>query len=132
MNRKALFAVLVLILLAGMMVSVFLGNIAGADGQSSDSNGDPNTWPMFHGDLSHTGYSTSTAPLSNQTLWEFSPSANIYYSEDSPVVAQGVVYIGSIGGLHSNSSLYALNAETGTQIWSYSPSVSYLYFSFIS
>ena len=28
-------------------------------------------WPMFHHDLTHTGYSTSTAPNTNQTLWNY-------------------------------------------------------------
>ncbi len=28
-------------------------------------------WPMFHYDPIHTGYSTSTAPTTNQTLWSY-------------------------------------------------------------
>jgi len=49
-------------------------------------------WPMFHHDLTHSGYSTSTAPTTNQTLWNYT-TGNVVYS--SPAVADGVVFVGS-------------------------------------
>ncbi|MGA3059986.1 MAG: PQQ-binding-like beta-propeller repeat protein [Candidatus Bathyarchaeia archaeon] len=68
-------------------------------------------WPMFHHDLTHTGYSTSTGPLTNQTLWTFAAD---YSVSSSPAVLGNVVYIGS-----DNGNLYALDAATGKYLWSY-------------
>ena len=73
MGRKALFIFIVSMLLVSMMVSVFLVTLNLTKAGSSDSNGDSNSWLMFHSDfhsdLNRTGYSTSTAPLTNQTAW---------------------------------------------------------------
>jgi outer membrane protein assembly factor BamB/PKD repeat protein len=72
---------------------------------------DVDWWPMFHHDLLHTGYSTSSAPIGNQTLWS---SAFFGYSTlSSPAVALGKVYIG-IG-----ESVSAFNASTGALLWNY-------------
>ena len=50
---------------------------------------------MFRHDLSNTGYSTSTAPTTNQTLWNYT-TGDIIYS--SPAVVGGVVFVGSFYG----------------------------------
>ena len=68
-------------------------------------------WPMFHHDLAHAGYSTSPAPNTNQTLWTY-PVGN--WVRPSPVVANGIVYVGSY-----DDNVYALNAATGVLIWKY-------------
>ena len=68
-------------------------------------------WPMFHHDLTHSGYSTSPASLTNQTLWTFTTGDAI---SASPAVMNNVVYEGSWDG-----NVYALNAQTGSKIWSY-------------
>jgi len=70
--------------------------------------------PMFHHDLAHTGYSTSTGPLTNQTLWSYPTDNSLEYL--SPAVVNGVVYVASY------IDVYALNAETGNKIWSYGTS----------
>ena len=113
MKKKTLSTIIVLILFTILTVSVFLGTleIAKADTQSSDSNGNPDTWSMFHNNLSHTGNSTSAAPTTNHILWSY-PTGDIVSS--SPAVAGGVVYVGSYDG-----KVYALSATTGTSIWSY-------------
>ena len=82
-----------------------------ADTQSSDSNGNPDTWSMFHNNLSHSGNSTSTAPTTNHVLWSYTTGNAV---ESSPVVAVGVIYVGSDDG-----KVYALNAATGALIWSH-------------
>jgi outer membrane protein assembly factor BamB len=81
--------------------------IAGADSSST-----VDWWPMINHDLAHTGYSTSTAPTTNQTLWVFTTGGAV---ETSPAVVNGIVYIGSDDGF-----VYALNAENGALIWKYS------------
>jgi len=68
-------------------------------------------WPMFHHDLTHTGYSTSPAPTTNHTLWSYTTGNSVF---SSPAVVGGVVYVGSSCG-----KVYALNATTGAQIWNY-------------
>ena len=76
-------------------------------------------WPMFRHDLTHTGYSTSKAPNNNQSLWTYTAGRYIGYS--SPAVADGKVYIGSW-----DNKTYALNASTGTLVWSYTTGGSVL------
>jgi outer membrane protein assembly factor BamB len=68
-------------------------------------------WPMFHHDLNRTGYSTSTAPTTNQTLWSRTISG---YTSSYPAVVGGLVFVGS-----ENNNVYALNATTGAQVWSF-------------
>src|SRR4030065_682039 len=69
-------------------------------------------WTMFRHDLQHSGYSTSTAPSTNQTQWIFTATSDVY---SSPAVAGGRLYVGSYDG-----KVYCLNAATGASIWSYS------------
>jgi len=68
-------------------------------------------WPMFRHDLSHTGYSTSTAPYTNNTIWNYTTGAEV---DSSPAVADGKVYVGSY-----DYNVYAFNATTGDVIWNY-------------
>jgi outer membrane protein assembly factor BamB len=68
-------------------------------------------WPMFRNDLSHSGYSTTAGPATNQTLWIYPTGSNIL---SSPAVANGQVYVGSNKG-----AVYDLNAATGSMIWIY-------------
>ncbi len=49
-------------------------------------------WPMFRHDLNHTGYSTSTAPNTNETPWTFTTGGGVF---SSPAVVGGLVYVGS-------------------------------------
>jgi outer membrane protein assembly factor BamB/protocatechuate 3,4-dioxygenase beta subunit len=120
MNKKPVSTLLILILLSSMMISIFFGTlqVAWADTQSSDSNGDPNSWLMFHSDLSHTGNSTSTTPLTGAPLWTY-PTRTLNYIVSSPAVANGTVYIGLNDG-----NVTALNATNGAFIWNYTTASS--------
>jgi len=68
-------------------------------------------WPMFHHDLALSGYTTSTAPATNEVLWTYQTGAAV---ESSPALVGGRVYIGSLDG-----NLYCLNKYTGALIWSF-------------
>jgi len=68
-------------------------------------------WPMFRHDPTHSGYSTSTAPETNTSLWNYTTGDLVL---SSPAVANGKVYIGS-----DDLKVYCLNAETGEWIWDY-------------
>jgi outer membrane protein assembly factor BamB len=106
-----------LALIALFLTSVFpLNNLSGASRGSlrvygAQSAVDPvDWWPMFHHDLTHTGYSTSTAPNTNQTLWNHTTSS----VESSPAISDGIVFVGS-----DDYKVYALNASTGALKWNY-------------
>jgi len=74
-----------------------------------DSMPPTDSWPMFRHDLNHTGYSSSTGPNTNNTLWSYTTGGNVF---SSPAVVGGMVYVGSYDHM-----IYCLNASTGTQIW---------------
>ena len=74
-------------------------------------------WPMFHHDLAHTGYTSSSAPTSTPTVaWSFNTRSPI---RTAPAVSSGYVYVTDDYGL------YALDASTGAQLWSTYPSAVY-------
>jgi hypothetical protein len=89
-----------------LSLSVFLAFASCASLVRADDD-----WTMFHHDLQHTGYSTSAAPNTNSTLWNYT-TGNIVHS--SPAVAEGKVYVGS-----DDYDVYCLDASTGTKIWNY-------------
>lgn len=66
-------------------------------------------WPMFGHDLSNARYSPSTAPRTNQLLWDRVPGGQI---RSAVSVFGDRAYTGSFNG-----NVYALNASTGAGIW---------------
>jgi len=68
-------------------------------------------WSMFRENLNRTGYTINFNPPELVQLWNFTTGGNFYYS--SPVVANGVVYIGNF-----DQKLYAIYLN-GTQKWNY-------------
>ena len=83
-------------------------------------------WPMYRHDLNRSGYSTSSAPNTNEILWSFKTGSDIYGT--SPAVIDGRVYIGS-----NDYKIYCLDSCIGNHIWNYttnsyvvsSPAVAY-------
>jgi len=68
-------------------------------------------WPMFRCNSRHNGYSTSSAPDTDDVLWTYQICGGF---QSSPAVANGMVYIGSNTGY-----VYALDALSGDLIWSF-------------
>jgi len=67
----------------------------------------------FHGDLGRTGEQPGPAPAGDPTLaWRFETQGAV---QAAPVVADGVLYVGSNDG-----SLYALDSEAGEERWRFS------------
>jgi outer membrane protein assembly factor BamB len=93
---------MLLLLAVSMLAVAFKIQPASADGVD--------WWPMFHHDPTHTGYSTSTGPSTNNTLWTYNTGSGV----DSPSVVGGFVYVGSDDG-----QVYCLNAITGALVWNY-------------
>jgi outer membrane protein assembly factor BamB len=111
---KATLMIAVLLMGMALMANLSILNASkptfiGADGSVAQSGTD--WWPMFRHDLQHTGYTTSEAPTTNNTVWIYQTGDVIY---SSPSVVNGVVFVGSF-----DYNLYALNAYTGALIWNY-------------
>ena len=69
------------------------------------------SWPMFRHDPEHSGFSTTSVPQTNQTLWKQPTNGQVW---SSPAISNGIVYVGSF-----DNSIYALNASTGTTLWAF-------------
>ena len=81
------------------------------DGADESDEGDDN-WTMHQGDLGNTGYTSTTGPTSEVTVqWQYDAADVI---QTSPAVVDGTVYFGDDAGF-----IYALDASTGDEIWTY-------------
>jgi eukaryotic-like serine/threonine-protein kinase len=109
MNKKTFMAAIALsalIILASFPSSQLINpTVSATDSEPA------NNWPMFHHDPLHSGASTGNPTLTPTLLWNYTTG---FMVESSPAVVDGVVYIGSEDG-----NVYALNAVSGTKIWSY-------------
>lgn len=77
--------------------------------KSSNSAG--TEWPMFMGNLNHTGV-TDTTPVGNSgPIWS---SASGMLMGSSPVISNGLAFVGCYDGL------YCFNAISGVLLWNYS------------
>jgi parallel beta-helix repeat protein len=104
MTRK-LVAVLMLLVLV-LNLAVLVSNV-----QPVKALGTKYSWSMFRHDLTHSGYTESPMPGTNNKLWNYTTGSGVY---SSPAVADGRVYVGSY-----DNRTYCLNASTGAQIWNY-------------
>ncbi len=75
-------------------------------------------WPVFRGDVSHTGATEEQLDFPLKLSWKFITDVTPN-NPSSPAVVDGVVYI------CSGARLYAVNAETGSLKWRY-PAEEYL------
>ncbi len=79
-------------------------------------------WAQFRDAPAHRGFNTTENVLSPSTAsgldndWSFDTGSIV---NSSPVVASGVVYVGSVEG-----SLYALSAASGALLWSFATGAS--------
>jgi len=77
---------------------------------SSDPVGDQ--WPMFRGELNHTGVGVAGPQVNVGVLWSY--ATKDWIDGSSPAVVNGRVYVGS----HDNN-MYCLNSTTGALLWNY-------------
>ena len=80
------------------------------------------TWGMFMQDSKHTGRSPYIGAQTNNVKWSFMTTGKYVYS--SPTIgANGMVYVGEWGdqgvGYTFPSKVYALDGDTGAEIWSF-------------
>jgi outer membrane protein assembly factor BamB len=109
---KSISFLFFVILLSCLFYSGFTDNFKTALGNDSIAtiNNNSSSWPMFHNDLAHSGYTATAGPLTNQTLWSIQTGP----IRSSPTVAGGIVYVGL-----NDDKLLALNAINGAVLWSY-------------
>ena len=119
---KCINKIIVTLIILFLFNFPIVGSNSSSDQQSDSvliSSETSSDWNMFMGDLNHTGYSSSTAPDTNNLLWSFETGDEIY---SSPTVANGKVFIGS-----RNGKIYCLDEFTGKKIWEYSTGTGVLY-----
>jgi outer membrane protein assembly factor BamB len=118
MRRKEIaFSISVMLFLFSTFATSFPAGAADshASPEFSGSRSVVDSWPSFRHDPEHTGQSASIGPNDDRTLWTYNTGS--YWLggvTSSPAVVDGVVYVGS-----KNSKVYALNASTGTPVWTY-------------
>ncbi|PNX46660.1 MAG: hypothetical protein BV457_07305 [Thermoplasmata archaeon M9B1D] len=78
-----------------------------------ENNDDIDWWPTFHHDAQNTGYSISTAPNTNNTLWKIDIAVNDSGNANNPIVYEGKLYFTS-----TTNRIYCINSSNGKMIWS--------------
>src|SRR5271157_6592075 len=76
-----------------------------------DSDPISDEWPMFRGQLNHTGVATTTPVQMTGPMWSYTTGSCV---ESSLAVRCGRVFVGSM-----DNKVYCLNATTGAIVWSY-------------
>jgi len=116
MFRKIFVCIVIFLFFGASFVICINGDISGNKNtiQINESTCFQRTdwWPMFRHDPGHSGYSTSQAPNTNISLWNYTAGSSI---DSSCAIVDGKVYFGS-----SDSNIYCLDAGTGVKIWQYS------------
>lgn len=112
MKGKAIvFMVLFVLLVSVFHFGISFGAVDSLSGSGSFAvQSTIDWWPMYQHDLSHTGFSSSTAPNTNHTLWTSRPGGSFDWC--SAAVVDGAVYVGDNDGW-----VYNLNSTTGAVTW---------------
>jgi outer membrane protein assembly factor BamB len=104
--RIYLLTVMLIVLLTS--ISFYFEHRLGAYANSTE---DSDSWPMYRHDPQHTGYSTSSAPNTDEVKWIYNTTYEIV---TSPAVANGRVIVAA-----SNGDVIAINSTTGELLWTY-------------
>ena len=110
---KKIITSLVFILIIGMNFISATSKIVQEEEEQSNASiidEDVDWWPMFHHDLNHSGYSTSTGPETNNILWAYKTEDSIWMP--SPAIVDNRVYFGG-----SSKNFYCIDSDTGEDIW---------------
>jgi len=99
-----------------VLISIFLALSFVFSGQfASYAASSVNDWPIFRHDAFHTGFSSGTAPTSSVVqLWNYTIDVSPLSGPASPVVANGLVYVGS-----ADYNIYCFEGSTGAKVWSF-------------
>lgn len=72
-------------------------------------------WPTLHYNNQRVGYSPDSAPITNNTIWNYTSGDNIY---SATAIHNGVAYFGA----YHDYKLYAMSIYNGSTLWT-SPSL---------
>lgn len=112
-QKKSTVGLLALLLVIGLAICFFSWQTINSQAAPLA----PEDWPMYQHDPSHSGRTsatiTNTTPLYVQWAYSFGERVE---AEVQPVVVDGVVYVGVMNG-----NMNAIDASTGTTIWSMCP-----------
>ncbi len=86
--------VVAVVLVWALLLSTAIGSLNLA-GFGAAGSGDADDWPTLQHDITHSGVSSSSAPYTNVTLWNYTTHSG--YS--SPAVVNGSLYIASLSGV---------------------------------
>ena len=112
-RRTIWLSVLGVVLVVVLILSLYqFTDVIGGITEEVASSPEDGGWTMFRHDLNHTG---SIAPVEDvpegNLRWTFAAGDAI---RSSPTVVDGVVYFGS-----RDFNIYAVDADTGEEIWSF-------------
>jgi len=94
---------------AVLFLLVAMAQAVSDEGQSDQNATDVNGWTQFHQDLQNTGYSSSSAPRTNATLWV---SEDLGFQPGSSVaVADGKVFVNGV------DKIVVFDEFTGAVLW---------------
>jgi outer membrane protein assembly factor BamB len=85
-----------------ILVMVMVAGVVSANSENDD-------WPMFHHDLSLTGYTMYDGPDTSDIAWTLDTEESIL---SSPAIVDGVLYVGTLAG-----NLIARDAEDHSPVW---------------
>ena len=113
-NFRSLVAIIFTVILVTMIIVPFVSSSSinsqmNFKNQSVTINID--WWPKFHHDENQTGFSTSTAPDTDNVLWSYQTES---YITSSPAVINEKVYVGSW-----DKKLYCFDMISGDVLWNF-------------
>ncbi len=112
MNKKPTCILICMLLFITVLLPIGEAmNGSKIDGVNPRGSLDIDWWPMFRHDSEHMGFSTSTAPDTNQVLWSYQTD---FFISSSPAVSHGKVYIGSW-----DNKIYCFDMNNGDMLWNY-------------
>lgn len=108
MRKHNISKILLIFFLIGSFCFVFSKqSLSIVDAQTVD------WWPQFGHDSSHTGYSSSSSPSNNSTLWIYNTRDQI---KSNLIVYNDILVLAHTVNKHD---LTAINATTGLTLWTY-------------
>ena len=72
---------------------------------------EPGAWPLFRGNTAGTGVAACALPENLEPLWTFHVADTFFAA--TAAISEGVIYIGD-----AESKFYAIDLETGNELWS--------------
>lgn len=95
---------------SGMTTTTTLTRAGTTTGISTTGSDSP-VWPTYHLDNSRSGYDPNEPQVGSvRSAWNSSSLDGAIYAE--PLIADGMIYVAT-----ENNSIYALNENTGAQVW---------------